>query len=338
MLFSSKVLADSSVAHGKSSLQRVVYLDGWRGLAIVFLLQEHFFGIPHLNTGRLGVDIFFCLSGMLMSHILFVKGSPLAIFYKRRISRILPAFLIFVLVMYSLGLYLEKSITRLELFTTLTFMRTYIPAVPNIWDATIPIGHLWSLNVEEHSYVLLSLLTLAVFIRRHVAVILITTGIVSVVIHILYEVHPYFNTTIVNPEIRTETSVATIMLSGGYYLLKDRFVHYVRPWMPVTTFFITLLCYLNFPWWASELIPPFLLAFTVNHLSEAPKLIHSFLSAPQLRLFGIWSYSIYLWQQPFYINKTYFFPGAGFLLAILTGILSFYLLENPIRSWLNRRW
>jgi len=42
------------------------YLDGWRGLAILLVLEGHFLSILPLNTGRLGVDVFFCLSGFLM--------------------------------------------------------------------------------------------------------------------------------------------------------------------------------------------------------------------------------------------------------------------------------
>ena len=60
-----------AVNHGKSELSRVDYLDGWRGIAILLVLMEHFFGVREINVGRMGVDVFFVLSGMLMSNILF---------------------------------------------------------------------------------------------------------------------------------------------------------------------------------------------------------------------------------------------------------------------------
>ena len=54
-----------------SANEHVNYLDGWRGLAIALVLEGHFSGLIPLETGRLGVDVFFCLSGYLMSGILF---------------------------------------------------------------------------------------------------------------------------------------------------------------------------------------------------------------------------------------------------------------------------
>jgi len=51
---------------GDPESSRMRYLDGWRGLAILLVLEGHFLSILPLNTGRLGVDVFFCLSGFLM--------------------------------------------------------------------------------------------------------------------------------------------------------------------------------------------------------------------------------------------------------------------------------
>ena len=75
-------------------------LDGWRGIAILLVLQAHFLPINYIHTGRFGVDVFFVLSGLLMSNILFVKRTPLKIFYVRRISRIFPVFFVFVITVY----------------------------------------------------------------------------------------------------------------------------------------------------------------------------------------------------------------------------------------------
>ena len=64
------------------------YLDGWRGLAIVLVLQSHF-GLG--GGGRLGVALFFALSGYLMGGLLFVRKPPLRQFWRRRVARIVPA-------------------------------------------------------------------------------------------------------------------------------------------------------------------------------------------------------------------------------------------------------
>jgi peptidoglycan/LPS O-acetylase OafA/YrhL len=74
--------------------QHLDYLDGWRGLAITLLLMGHFHPIPEINFSAAGVNLFFVLSGLLMSKLLFVKAVPIPTFYQRRISRILPAFFV----------------------------------------------------------------------------------------------------------------------------------------------------------------------------------------------------------------------------------------------------
>src|SRR5438552_18950079 len=74
----------------------IPYLDGWRGLAIVLLLIGHFFPVPGINFGAVGVNLFFVLSGYLMGGLLFVDHTPIPKFYRRRIARILPAHLFFL--------------------------------------------------------------------------------------------------------------------------------------------------------------------------------------------------------------------------------------------------
>lgn len=60
------------VSHWWSGMNRILYLDGVRGLAIVLLMVGHFLTTRGVNFGRLGVELFFVLSGRLMAEILFV--------------------------------------------------------------------------------------------------------------------------------------------------------------------------------------------------------------------------------------------------------------------------
>ena len=76
--------------NGSSTNRHIPYLDGWRGLAVAFLLLGHFFPVDGINFGTVGVHLFFVLSGLLMTRILFVQKVPLALFYQRRIARIFP--------------------------------------------------------------------------------------------------------------------------------------------------------------------------------------------------------------------------------------------------------
>lgn len=140
--------------------ERLPYLDGWRGLAIAMVLISHFWKIPIADLGRFGVDLFFVLSGLLMSRILFEERMPIGKFYRRRISRILPVFLLFVAVCWIGWSDIPPGAPWQELVTTLTFTRTYFTH-PTIWHSILPDGNLWSLNVEEQCYIILA--TIAAF-------------------------------------------------------------------------------------------------------------------------------------------------------------------------------
>src|SRR6185436_11074567 len=139
-------------------------------------------------------------------------------------------------------------------------------------------------------------------------------------------------------QIRTETAGAYVLLSAGYFLLRDRIRKFVRPWMPVTAFVIAAALYTPYlPKW-TIVGTPFLLAFAVNHLSEAGLLVRDLLSWAPLRMMGLWSFSIYLWQEPFYEFRGLFLtPVFALFIAVLAGIGSFYLFERPMRNGINRR-
>lgn len=324
-------------------MKHLDYLDGWRGLAIFLVLQAHFFEISAFDSGRLGVDIFFVLSGFLMSHILFKRNMPLTVFYKRRISRILPLFFLFIAVVYGAGFFLNNPESHsFNVFSTALFLRTYVPAMPSLWETDLPIGHLWSLNVEEHCYIFLSLISLFSLRSAYKGGLLILFGGCAIFIHIIYAWHPEFA-----PHkylLRTEVVASHLLISSGYYLIKHKLSQYIYAWMPVVSFFLACLCYIDIVRPFSWLLSPFLLAFTVNHLSETSLYIQKFLSFSVLRFLGIYSYSIYIWQQVFYyygIKHGLLFPYANFVfisISILVGIVSFRLFENPIRVWLNKNW
>lgn len=305
-------------------------------MAIALVVVDHFFTYPPFDAGNFGVDSFFCLSGLLMSRILFVNRVPLSVFYKRRISRILPVFVVFVLLTYGVAIWLGRNTTWIEVASTLTFLRTYIPAVPELWSSDLPIGHLWSLNVEEHSYVLLSVLTLIAALRTREAWALLALGSLSVAIELAY--HRLTGEANFHYAIRTEAAASHLLISAGYFLVRHKVAPYVRPWMPPLAFALAATCYwTEAPHSLAVLLSPYLLAFTVNHLDAAVWLSRSFATRP-LPALGVCSYSVYLWQQPFYQYNARFPAGIAPACALAVGVLSFTLFEDPVRRWLNERW
>ncbi len=333
-----------ATSHGKTDLQRVDYLDGWRGLAILFVLIDHFFIFgDSTDFGRFGVDIFFVLSGFLMSKILFVKRTPLGTFYRRRISRVFPVFIIYVLLMCALSYLLKLTEEHENVLYTLTFMRAYFPIGQEMVNTGLPIEHIWSLNVEEHCYVILSIVTLVAVLRGREYLALFAIGGSSIIA--FYYLSTQTDLPSASFERQSHVLLGHLMISAGYFLVRDKFAPYVMSWMPVAAFFAAMFCYTEMAHWTmSWAFTPFFLAFAVNHLDKVPDFVKSILCFAPIRLFGIWSYSIYLWQSPFYnylARHDVPFELAnvvGFIGASVVGVFSFYVIENPIRTYLNNNW
>lgn len=319
---------------------RIEVWDGWRGLAILFVLVGHFTFTQWVWEERLGVDLFFVLSGMLISNILFIDRMGLRDFYIRRFSRVVPTLLVFLCASFAVALLLKYEFSVSELFASAVFIRTYFPVEPEYFSAMLPTGHLWSLNVEEHSYIIMSIMTLFLIARGKITLAMFSIFLGSVIVN-FYNYASMAEQEFFYSLIRTESAIGFIAFSAGYNLLRKERTINVPPYTPLFLLVATFLCYLEWaPVWLTFLIGPVFLGVAVNHLTDAAKPIKSFLSFAPLRWFGMLSYSMYLWQQIFY-KLYYALPGktlTGFVLSIVVGACSFYFFENPVRKYINQRW
>lgn len=315
-------------------VQHLKYLDGWRGLAITLVLAEHFGGMWGA-AGSLGVDLFFVLSGYLMSRILFEQRVPLGVFYRRRVSRILPVFLLFLVVTISASWMAGLRVTSADLWASPLFLRSY--ADPFIWRSELPIGHLWSLNVEEHCYMLLALIAAVPFLCRRAGVVMVGLGLATFGAIALYLV--FSDSPTQDWAIRTEVAAAPLLLSAGYRQLRQRWALRVPAWVPLLALVLGVACYAKgVPTIAKVAMAPFLLALAVNHIGETYAAVLRALEWKPLGLAGVWSYSLYLWQQPLYEFQDRLPAGVAFGLAVAVALLSYYTFERPARDWLNRNW
>ena len=326
---------------GKPATTHLPYLDGWRGLAILLLLIGHFFPVPGINLGTAGVNLFFVLSGLLMARILFVDAVPIPIFYKRRIARIFPpvfAFFAIIVVAYlTLGMPLSWS----EVGTAAAFVNNYFPGKPGA--AVMPFGHIWSLCVEEHSYVLLSIAAIAVragWVNAKLA--LGALALITAAIGTTY----WLTYTGVRLEfdlwMHSEVSAFGILLSG---LLLLHLGEGKNTRLPLLLIPALMGFGLAMHWWSipapvRTFVGVGAFALAVNLLHRAPAMLHAALSFAPLRQLGLWSFSIYLWQQPFYlaIHRADMPRPLALGCAVLAGVASFDLIEKPARAYLNRKW
>ncbi|MGK2858142.1 MAG: acyltransferase family protein [Thermoanaerobaculia bacterium] len=148
---------------GAPSLNYIPGFDGLRGIAVVSVMLHHF-AVPGFAGGFVGVDVFFLLSGFLITRILqsrFEKERrvPFADFYGRRARRILPAFWTMTAIL-SLVVLVDPGYVSPDLFfhsagIALVFLTQWQII---IGDLPGPLIHLWSLGWEENFYLLWPLL------------------------------------------------------------------------------------------------------------------------------------------------------------------------------------
>lgn len=312
-------------------------LDGWRGMAIGLLLVGHFTPLPGINMGRVGVSLFFVLSGMLMARLLFIDKVAIGHFYRRRISRIIPAHLAFILLTSLAWLALGLPISLSDILPPLFFFNNYIVG------SALQFGHIWSLSVEEHSYIALSLVAIAVRAwRRTPLVILLVLAIACAATIIGYQLRHPPGQELYVLMLHTETAAYGIVISAFFCVL------FHRRGVPRTNSMVVPLLLAGgvcLHWWS---VPPAIaqvvgvgaFALAVNLLPRAAAPLQALFALRPLRQLGLWSFSLYLWQQPFYaacLKKALPLPLA-LLGAAALGLASYYLVEGPARRYLNARW
>lgn len=139
-------------------------IDGLRGIAILLVLLFHIYP-EYFSFGYVGVDIFFVLSGFLITQIIYTKLNKnefnFVEFYRNRIRRVFPAMIIVILVAYLIG-YLfmfnaEFNQLLKHIKSSVLFYENFrLISEVGYWDEAgqlKPLLHFWSLSIEEQFYI-----------------------------------------------------------------------------------------------------------------------------------------------------------------------------------------
>lgn len=140
-------------------------IDGLRGVAVLLVIGYHLFP-NYIRSGYVGVDIFFVISGYLITGIFLKENISIREFYLNRIKRLYPALLtvqsltaltsLFILDKPSIDNMLYYAISNLIFITNI-----YSSYDINYFTANIvykPLIHLWSLSIEWQYYLILPIL------------------------------------------------------------------------------------------------------------------------------------------------------------------------------------
>lgn len=143
-------------------LRHIPALDGLRGLSLVAVLAYH---DGRFETGYLGVEVFFVLSGFLITSLLLSEAArteriALGEFWKRRLRRLFPALAVFLLgiTLYAMVVGVDDLAgLRRDALATLAYVANWneIAEGSSYWDlfkTASPLGHTWTLAIEEQFY------------------------------------------------------------------------------------------------------------------------------------------------------------------------------------------
>lgn len=291
-------------------------IDGLRALAVIPVVLFHF-GFSTFSGGFVGVDVFFVISGFLITTILFREISAQRFsfidFWARRARRIIPALSVVMLVTLALGWLLLTAKDFAELGRTVRYQSLFISNILFMREDGYfqpasdlkPLLHTWSLAVEEQYYIFFPLL-MAVLIRyfRHWRWMLFAVLLVS------------FGLNIANIEHKPEFTFFSLptraweLLCGAMLAVIPAPKQAVRPWLYQAVGLAGLAAVLVavftfdkstvFPGWAA-LLPVLGTTALIWSGAQGASLTGRLLSLRPLVWVGLLSYSLYLWHWPVFV-------------------------------------
>ena len=298
---------------------RLTGLDGLRAISILMVMAYHL-NEPRFPNGEFGVNVFFVLSGFLITHLLCVEEEragriSIPSFYLRRAFRILPpawAYLIAVIPLVGVSATLPAVLF-----------------VANFTGHNVSVGHYWTLSVEEQFY--LAWPTLFWIFRSN------RNRLLWVAAMLVFGF--FWPDLVLEFGIPQRGLIATslILLTGHYPILVGcclalavhlRWLPRASVWMPLLGLAWILTGFAGrLPGFATPLLP----------FGVAPILLwavsrQSLLDWPPLVWLGKLSYSLYLWQQLFCYKSPLILLGRfpyNVLASLAMAAFSYYYIEQP---------
>ena len=338
-------------------------IDGLKAFAVAAVIINHF-SKDILPGGYLGVDIFFVISGYVITSSLFGRPSKdfkdfITGFYERRIKRLVPALTVFVLITSiaiclfnpSPGTSLRTGLNSLFGLSNLYLLRNSIDYFAKSTELNV-FTHTWSLGVEEQFYILFPFLTwFSGFGRstkngaRNLFLIVGTMTIASLVGFLyLYPTNQpvaYF----LMPSRFWEMAAGCLIFIGFQKRASvEQFLEKVPPFLVLVL--IVGVMYLPMSMAATSTIAVVALSSILIASLKKQTAAFKVFTHPRVVYIGLISYSLYLWHWGV-ISISRWTIGihwwsVPFQVALMLGlaVVSYRWIETPLRkgNWFGRRW
>lgn len=328
-----------------SSLKYMPALDGMRAVAVLMVFVQHafpWFGFP----GGLGVDVFFVISGFLITRILLKQHAKtgrirLGQFYLKRMLRLYPALLVMVLTFLALWQVMKLRFTDMLAWSgwALTYLSNI--AMSHLHVFLLPFRQTWSLAMEEQYYLVWPLVLIfmlsARWSHRTIVIALVIAAAASYTVLLMMPGLGY------SPLTRAG---ALLIGSATATLVHE------HPWqstrlgygaLAVLIAVMTWTMYAHLPYAVATIATGVLMPFLILHCAFRSSLIVRVLSQKWLVYLGVISYAVYLWHYPilYALRASTHLTGSltgllAFVLTLVAAVLSEKLVEGPFNRLKNR--
>lgn len=341
-------------------------IDGLRALAVIFVILYHFkFEINNkvlFLGGYIGVDIFFVISGYLITLIIlnsYKEESFLKNFYERRVRRIIPVFLAVVIFIIPLSLvfYLPDNLVNVSnsiLASLFFFSNIYFffkgTEYNNNDGIEAPLLHLWSLSVEEQFYIFFPIISFILlrYIKPYLLISLFFILFIGLAFNYfgIYFIesgnrHTWPSLNFYNLFSRSWELIAGAILA----VIKTKSVKKIKfkyfPQLGLILFFFSIYIFDHDTFHPSLLtLLPVISTCCLIYSENKDNIVYKFLSSKYLVYTGLISYSLYLWHFPILVfakleNFLYQSNFQKFILLsliIFLSIISYNYIEKPFRN------
>ncbi|HTI90823.1 MAG TPA: acyltransferase [Puia sp.] len=333
-------------------------LNGLRALSIFSVLLVHIniqefsnaYRVPLLGDRELGVNVFFILSGFLITTLLLQEEKlmgaiSLKDFYLRRVFRIFPVYYVLLLVYLVLQLAGILHFKPTSWLTSLTYTKYFNWS--NDWES----AHLWSLSVEEHFYLIWPFIFK--YFRRYRVSFAWAMILLVPILRIVYIKHPvdFMNPltifqkgdalmwgcifAIYRKQIDARISKIPFIFAGILLLLLclDRSA---SKSMPLEIYQWTVVPFLKTTGTIGDLAVG---ALILSSISRTQTVWYQLLNLSFMNYIGKLSYSLYIWQQLFFSHAVGLFGRLPLNLLLIFAVanISYYFIEKPFLRLKGRR-
>ena len=313
-------------------------IDGLRAIAIIFIVLSHF---KQLNFVSGGVNIFFVISGYLISHILVNQKIDLIKFYKIRFLKLYPQ--IFLIASLTILLFLFFGdftqwiiILRSFVSTIIGLFNFYLIKIGDVYgqqNFINPFLPFWAFCVIIQFYLVFPfILKIIFFVKKKlnlkedfITVSLLFISLVLFLVYYFYKDNLLFN-------FYSPLSRYWQFLLGSclYFLVKSKKQLYFNNLSIYIAIIFIIIWQLNFEWfYAWRKVQILLTITTILFLySTKPSIFNQILSVKPLTYLGKISYSLYLIHMPVIYFISIWFEQGVFLISLISISLITYFLEN----------